>query len=154
VYDAVPGVDERRSASWARSWLARSGLEHVAGRVSDLVLATIRHAADPDDEVACALLDADLAILGASRAEYDAYSTAVRQEYSAVDDDAWRLGRSRVLSSLLERERLYLTAAGQDRWEAAARRNLARELDGLWRCGRKPPRSRSDAVNGPFLNSE
>jgi predicted metal-dependent HD superfamily phosphohydrolase len=128
VYDAVPGTDEQRSADWARSWLAQSNLTSVADRVSDLVLATIKHAADPDDAVACALLDADLAILGSTPQDYDTYAAAVRQEYSAVDDNAWRTGRSRVLSALLDRDRLYLTAAGHDRWEAPARHNLSREL--------------------------
>ncbi|GAA3436058.1 HD domain-containing protein [Kutzneria kofuensis] len=131
VYDAVPGTDEHRSADWARTWLTRSGLESAASRVSDLVLMTIKHAADPTDHVACALLDADLAILGSPAADYDAYASAVRQEYSAVPDDSWRTGRSRVLHSLLDRDRLFLTPAGRDRWEAAARRNLARELESL-----------------------
>ena len=131
VYDAVPGTDEHLSALWAQTWLLRSNLESVASRVSDLVLMTIKHSADPADSVACALLDADLAILGSSPADYDAYVSAVRQEYSAVDDAAWRTGRSRVLSSLLERDNLFLTSAGRDRWEAASRRNLARELESL-----------------------
>jgi predicted metal-dependent HD superfamily phosphohydrolase len=128
VYDAVPGTDEQRSADWARDWLAQSNLTSVADRVSDLVLATIKHTASADDPVACALLDADLAILAATPQDYDTYAAAVRQEYSAVDDDAWRTGRSRVLSSLLDRDRLYLTPAGHDRWEAQARHNLSREL--------------------------
>lgn len=127
VYDAVPGTDERRSAEWARSWLTRSNLAARADRVAELVLATISHTADPSDPVACALLDADLAILGSSPADYDAYAAAVRQEYSAVPDHSWRTGRSRVLASLLDRDRLYLTPTGRDRWEAQARRNLARE---------------------------
>jgi predicted metal-dependent HD superfamily phosphohydrolase len=131
VYDAVPGTDEQLSASWARDWLSRSGLEPYASRVSDLILMTIKHTADPSDHVACALLDADLAILGSSPEDYDAYAAAVRQEYSAVPDDAWRTGRSRVLSSLLERDDLFLTPAGRDRWEATARDNLARELRSL-----------------------
>ncbi|QUQ68520.1 HD domain-containing protein [Kutzneria sp. CA-103260] len=131
IYDAVPGTDEQRSADWARSWLAKSNLEAIADRVSDLVLATIKHTAAPSDAVACALLDADLAILGSSAADYDAYAAAVRQEYSAVTDEAWRSGRSSVLSSLLDRDWLYLTGNGRDRWEAAARRNLARELESL-----------------------
>jgi predicted metal-dependent HD superfamily phosphohydrolase len=120
VYDAVPGADEQRSADWARDWLGRSGLAHVA---------------DPGDSAACALLDADLAILGSSPADYDAYAAAVRQEYSAVADEAWRSGRSRVLSSLLERDNVFLTPAGRDRWEAQARRNLARELASLNKNG-------------------
>jgi predicted metal-dependent HD superfamily phosphohydrolase len=128
VYDAIPGTDEQLSASWAREWLGRSGLEPYASRVSDLILMTIKHSADPSDHVACALLDADLAILGSSVEDYDAYAAAVRQEYSAVPDEAWRTGRSRVLTSLLDRNQLYLTPAGRDRWEAQARRNLTREL--------------------------
>jgi predicted metal-dependent HD superfamily phosphohydrolase len=131
VYDAVPGTDEQRSADWAREWLGRSGLAAVADRVAELVLMTIKHAADPDDAVACALLDADLSVLGSSPIDYDAYAAAVRQEYSAVSDEAWRTGRSRVLGSLLERDKLFLTPAGRDRWEARARRNLARELTTL-----------------------
>jgi predicted metal-dependent HD superfamily phosphohydrolase len=131
VYDAVPGTDEQRSAAWAREWLTRSGLGSVADSVASLVFMTIKHAADPTDSVACALLDADLAILGSSVEDYDAYASAVRQEYSAVFNEAWRTGRSRVLAGLLERERLYLTDAGFDRWEAPARRNLARELESL-----------------------
>jgi predicted metal-dependent HD superfamily phosphohydrolase len=128
VYDAVPGTDEQRSADWAREWLGRSGLEPFADRVAELVLMTIKHAADPGDTVACALLDADLSILGSSPGDYDAYAAAVRREYSAVADQAWRMGRSRVLSSLLDREKLFLTPAGRDRWEKPARSNLAREL--------------------------
>jgi predicted metal-dependent HD superfamily phosphohydrolase len=128
VYDAVPGTDEHLSADWARSWLVKSDLSPIADRVADLVLATLTHTADPSDPVACALLDADLAILGSTVDDYDAYAAAVRQEYSAVPDHAWRTGRSRVLSGLLERNQLYLTPTGRDRWEAAARRNLAREL--------------------------
>jgi predicted metal-dependent HD superfamily phosphohydrolase len=131
VYDAVPGMDERRSAEWARSWLGRSQLASVADRVYDLVMATAEHEADPDDASACALLDADLAVLGSPAEEYDAYVSAVRQEYSAVTDDAWRTGRSGVLRSFLDRERIFLTSAGRDRWEAAARRNVARELGTL-----------------------
>jgi len=128
VYDAVPGTDEQLSASWAQEWLTRSGLAPHASRVADLILMTIKHSAYPTDHVACALLDADLAILGSSPKVYDAYAAAVRQEYSAVPDEAWRTGRSRVLNSLLERDRLYLTPAGRDRWEATARDNLVREL--------------------------
>ena len=131
VYDAMPGTDEQRSAEWARDWLARSQLAWIADRVSTLVLSTVKHTADPTDLVACALLDADLAVLGSPAADYDAYAAAVRQEYSAVSDNAWRTGRSRMLTSLLERDQLYLTPAGRDRWEAAARRNLTGELDTL-----------------------
>jgi predicted metal-dependent HD superfamily phosphohydrolase len=132
VYDARPGDDERRSASWARDWLTRAGVApvHVA-RAEELVLATTTHSAAPDDLTAWALLDADLAILGTDPSGYDRYRVAVRQEYAAVDEPAWRAGRAAVMSRLLSRDPLFQTAAARQRWEAAAKANITRELDSL-----------------------
>jgi predicted metal-dependent HD superfamily phosphohydrolase len=132
VYAARPGDDERRSAAWARDRLAGAGVaEAYVARVERLVLATLEHAAPPGDLTAAALLDADLAILGAGRRAYDRYRAAVRAEYAAYDDRAWRRGRARVMSALAERDPLYATAPGRDRWEAAAKANIARELASL-----------------------
>jgi predicted metal-dependent HD superfamily phosphohydrolase len=131
IYDGRPGEDERRSAAWAREWLTRAGVSepHVA-RVDALVLATLTHSAT-DDLTAHALLDADLAILGADPESYERYRAAVREEYAAYDDEAWRRGRASVLSDLLGREPLYTTVAARTRWEATAKANLGRELRAL-----------------------
>lgn len=133
VYDAVPGEDERRSAAWLRHWLTRAGVAepHVA-RAEGLVLATAGHRAPEDDEAATALLDADLAILGATPAEYVAYAIAVREEYAKYDDTAWAAGRAAVLENLLAHAPLYRSEAARSRWEAAARGNLTAELT-RWR---------------------
>jgi predicted metal-dependent HD superfamily phosphohydrolase len=132
VYDARPGDDERRSAAWARDWLTRAGVEAArVARVEELVLATMTHSAPPGDLAAWALLDADLAILGAEAAAYDRYRDAVREEFGSVDEPAWRAGRAAVMSGLLARDPLYGTATGRRRWEAAARANVARELGSL-----------------------
>jgi predicted metal-dependent HD superfamily phosphohydrolase len=139
VYDGHPGDDERRSASWARYWLARAGVgEAQTARVEELVLATTAHSAAPDDPAAWVLLDADLAILGADPLAYDRYRLAVREEYAALDEPAWRAGRTAVMSGLLARDPLYGTRAARRRWEAAARANIARELDSLRDA--EPPR--------------
>jgi predicted metal-dependent HD superfamily phosphohydrolase len=132
VYDGHPGDDERRSASWVRHWLARAGVgEAHTARVEELVLATTAHSASPADPAAWVLLDADLAILGADPHVYDRYRLAVREEYAALDEPAWRAGRTAVMSGLLARDPLYGTRAARRRWEAAARANIARELDSL-----------------------
>ncbi|HEX8870075.1 MAG TPA: hypothetical protein VF821_30715 [Lentzea sp.] len=128
IYDSKPGEDERASAAWARERLAGLPEEHIA-RVESLVLATITHSSD--DPLAHVLLDADLAILGSAPEHYDRYSQAVRQEYAQYDDSQWRTGRAKVLKSLLDRENLYVSAPARQRWDAAARSNLARELQTL-----------------------
>jgi predicted metal-dependent HD superfamily phosphohydrolase len=134
VYDAQPGADELASAAWARTWLTRSGVAPaVIDRVAELVLATTTHTAAPGDAGAAVLLDADLAILGATPDEYAGYVAAVRREYAAFSDDDWRTGRARVLAALAERERLYLTEPAHHRWERQARRNLGDERAGLAR---------------------
>ncbi|WP_086666939.1 HD domain-containing protein [Lentzea kentuckyensis] len=128
IYDGKPGEDERASAAWARERLHGLEEEHIA-RVESLVLATITHSSD--DPLAHVLLDADLAILGSEPEHYERYSQAVRQEYAQYDDETWRAGRTRVLKTLLDREDLYVSEPARQMWDAAARVNLARELQSL-----------------------
>jgi predicted metal-dependent HD superfamily phosphohydrolase len=76
---------------------------------------------------AAALLDADLAILGAPRERYTACAKAVREEYAKYPDDVWRDGRIAVLEGMLART-LYRSEAARTRWASAARANLTAEL--------------------------
>ncbi|WP_329049574.1 HD domain-containing protein [Amycolatopsis sp. NBC_01488] len=126
VYDAKPGDDERASAAWAREALAGVAEAHVE-RVEGLILATIKHVAPADDDIATALLDADLAILGAPKELYSTYTRGVREEYAKYPDDVWREGRIAVLEGMLARP-LYRSEAARARWASAAETNLAAEL--------------------------
>lgn len=132
VYDGRPGEDERASAMWAGEALLRAASPAtLVARVQQLVLVTADHVPPPGDDAAAVLTDADLAILGSAPEDYDAYAAGVRAEYAHLPDDDWRRGRAEVLRGLLTRDPLYATAAGRQRWEAAARANLDRELDAL-----------------------
>jgi predicted metal-dependent HD superfamily phosphohydrolase len=126
VYDAKPGEDERASARWAREALDGVDETHKK-RVEGLILATIQHDAPPDDRLATALLDADLAVLGAPAEDYAVYAQGVRQEYAKYPDDVWREGRIAVLERMLARP-LYRSEAARTRWATAAETNLAAEL--------------------------
>lgn len=130
VYDAKPGEDERASAEWAREALEGVAEAHVE-RVEGLILATIKHDAPADDLLATALLDADLAILGAPEEQYATYARGVREEYAKYPDDVWREGRIAVLEGMLARE-LYRSEAARTRWANAATANLTAELT-RWR---------------------
>ena len=128
IYEGKPGDDERASAAWARQRLAGLEEEQIT-RVESLVLATITHSSD--DRLAQVMLDADLAILGSEPEHYERYRQAVRQEYGQYDDETWRAGRTKVLKTLLDRQDLYVTEPARELWDAAARTNLARELQTL-----------------------
>ena len=132
VYERKPGEDEQASAAWARDRLRECGLaSQDVERVARAVLATVGHAAADDDPVVAVLLDADLAVLGGETKAYDRYVESVRAEYGDLDDAAWSSGRTVVLERLAERESIFLTSSGRARWEAAAKRNISRELGAL-----------------------
>lgn len=129
VHDGRPGNDEEASARLAEA--ALRGLGVARGRVESvarLVRLTATHEPAPDDCDGAVLVDADLSVLGGSPQEYATYAAAVRAEYAAVPDAAFRSGRTTILQRLLERDPLYLTPTARERWERAARRNVTAEL--------------------------
>lgn len=134
VYEGVAGDDEEASARLAEQQLASLGTPpEVAATVAAMVRATAGHtdASHALDGGTALVLDADLSILAAADSDYDRYVEQVRREYSHVPSDRFRLGRRAVVARLQARERLYLSPAGAARFEAAARRNLTRELERL-----------------------
>jgi predicted metal-dependent HD superfamily phosphohydrolase len=132
VYDPTASDNEEQSAAYADRWLARLRLPQALIRSVDaMILATKTHQAEDGD--AQVLIDADLAILGADREDYTRYASAIRQEYAWLSDEDYRAGRVRVLQGFLSRERLYLTEPMHRRYDAAARRNLAWEVERLRR---------------------
>jgi len=130
VYDPRAGDNEARSADWARRSLGELGVPHdVVEDVARLVLLTRQHqATDPAGRLLC---DVDLSILGRSPAEFDTYDRRVREEYAWVPQASYREARRAVLEGFLRRHPLYQTDHFRDRYEAAARANLARALAAL-----------------------
>lgn len=127
---APAGQDEADSAALARDVLTDPRLAvpaDVVDEVARLVLLTAAHDPAPHDAAGAVLSDADLEVLGRSPEAYARYVAAVRRDYAHVSDADWARGRGAVLDALLGAERLYRTAPGRARWEAAARRNLAAE---------------------------
>lgn len=134
VYEAGAGDNEARSAALAGEWLRTLGLSvGLRDEVTRLILLTATHQTEATDGNGAVLLDADLAVLGAPPAAYEAYARAIRREYAHVDDETYRTGRARVLRRFLARPALYYTHPMQAGYEAQARENLARELDRLTR---------------------
>ena len=129
---AGAGANEGASAVVAHDALSGLGVTLTAlGSVCRLICLTASHQPAPTDRAGAVLCDADLSILGADEDRYDAYVAAVRAEYAHLGDEAWRTGRRAVLRTFLDRPTIFHTHPGRDRWEAAARSNISRELESL-----------------------
>jgi predicted metal-dependent HD superfamily phosphohydrolase len=134
VYDPRAKDSEARSADLAAVLLSGLGVPaDTVARVERLVNATahLSSAEPPADPDAVVLLDADLAILGASDERYRRYAADIRKEYAFVPDADYRTGRAAVLRAFLARPRIYRLPVMFEEGEQRARANLAGELEGL-----------------------
>jgi predicted metal-dependent HD superfamily phosphohydrolase len=130
VYDSRARDNEKRSGELAVDLLGPIGVPASAvERVVQMIWAT-QHAGDgqPAARDARVLLDADLAILGASEERYARYARDIRKEYAWVPDAEYRAGRAAVLEHFLARPRIFLTDVMFDEGEERARANLRAEL--------------------------
>ena len=132
VYEGKAGADEEASAELAERVLPSVGVprDRVA-EVARLVRLTAGHDAEPGDADGAVLCDADLAVLGSDPEGYAAYAGAVRREYAAVPDEAFRAGRVAVLERLLALGPLYRTPTARRLWADRASANLTAELGRL-----------------------
>ena len=121
--------NEERSARLAERALPEAGVpQATTAEVARLVRLTATHAPEPGDANGAVLCDADLAVLATPADTYAAYTTAIREEYGFVPDDAYRTARTALLRQLLDRPRLFRTPYGEREWEGPTRRNLRAEL--------------------------
>ena len=128
IYDPRRHDNEAQSAAYATAVLSQFALSPaIIDDVARLIALTERHETAVTDTDGHILLDADLAVLAADPARYDAYAGAIRQEYAPAPEAAYRQGRAAVLQRLLARPLLYHLPAHAD-WEAPARLNLRREM--------------------------
>lgn len=134
VYDPRAKDNEMRSMEYMMRELSIAQVPDThLDRVRTLILTTQYHNNPSNDIDIQILLDADLAILGASPERYQRYKRCIRQEYAHVEDADYRQGRARVLQQFLDRPFIYHTPLMREIGEDAARLNLQGELDELRR---------------------
>lgn len=132
IYDTHAADNEEQSAVYAQNMLTRLALPVPTIQVvSQMILSTKTHTTETDQQDCRILLDADLAILGATVQQYDAYAQAIRQEYGWVPETAFKAGRAQVLQTFLQRVRIYQTEPMHTTLEVPARENISRELASL-----------------------
>lgn len=111
-------------------WLPDAGIDIQA--VVRLIELTARHGALQVGDVSpeqARFLDCDMAILAAPWDVFVAYDAGIAEEFSGVVPGwLFRWRRRAFLKRLLQAPRIYLSADGHARWDAAARDNLSRRL--------------------------
>lgn len=124
--------NEERSAQLAEAVLGKIGEpEELVREVARLVRLTERHTPEPGDRNGAVLCDADLAILGSDTETYARYREQIRAEYRRIPEPDFRTGRAAILRDLLAQPRIYRTEPAFERYEEAARANLAAEIAAL-----------------------
>ena len=132
-YRPGAGDNEEKSAEWARRILVDLGCHgSIADAVSSLIMATShkRNPATPDEEL---IIDIDLSILGQKPETFDRYEKGIRAEYSWLSYADYSEGRTKILSSFLNRRRIYFSDWFERKYGAQARNNLTRALAALKR---------------------
>ena len=131
VYKPISSKNELKSAEWAQSFLQAAGAEDSRiQRVYDHILAT-RHGEESLSGDAAVVVDVDLSILGRDPEAYDEFEQAIRREYKWVPWSVYRSKRAEILSSFLDRAKIYTTEHFRGQFEASARRNLERAIQAL-----------------------
>ncbi|AXH60196.1 HD domain-containing protein [Pseudomonas amygdali] len=132
VYNTHSHDNEHKSALLAAELLSSAKLTALSADVTELIMATT-HNSEPLAGDAALMVGVDLAILGSNPEAYRSYSAGVRREYSWLSEEAFRLGRIKLLKSFLNRVRIFEQPACFDLWERSARANIAGEIESLAR---------------------
>ena len=133
VYDSRAKDNERRSGELAVDLLGPLGVPATTiERIVSMIWSTAHTSGEApalrDTQV---LLDADLAILGASEERYARYAADIRKEYAWVPEADYRAGRAAVLTRFLAAPRIYLTQIMFEEGDQRARANMRAELASL-----------------------
>lgn len=124
IYDPRSRTNEEDSAALAGERLRSAGWRpEDVDRVQRIVLDTKAHR--PTALGAELVLDLDLMSLAAPWPEFARNTLRIRTEHAHIGETEFAAGRAMFFRSMLQRDRLFHSAFGQQ-WEAAARANLLR----------------------------
>lgn len=127
IYDPQASDNEEQSAKFMQKHcvgiLKRAELEKVAR----WIIATKKHLPTKEHDLKY-LLDIDLAILASSTQRFTEYEQQIQQEYAWVPPETYQVKRAEVLTKFYQKQPLFQTQYFQQRFEEAAKKNLATTL--------------------------
>lgn len=129
IYSVTAKDNEERSAALAVEHMQALNVPAtIIAPVEKCILAT-KHHEPAGDMIVDVFTDADMSILGREWPVYERYAQQVRKEYSIYPDLLYNPGRKKVLKGFLEMDRIFKTDYFYDKYEQAARQNIAKEID-------------------------
>ncbi|MGL5840027.1 MAG: HD domain-containing protein [Sphingorhabdus sp.] len=134
IYDPASKDNEELSAQLAETALAAYLPAPRLRMITGMIRATAMHQmidcnTDLQRSDMAHFLDMDLSILGADWQIFETYEHNIRKEYSIYPDALFWPGRARILQGFLNRDRLFFSEWGFNRFEAKARSNLMQSIE-------------------------
>jgi predicted metal-dependent HD superfamily phosphohydrolase len=131
IYNTLRQDNEGESALFAQNALRSLNVrEEKVMLCYSQILATKGHTVSTDNDTNL-FTDADLSILGKDEVTYQSYARQIRKEYAIYPALIYNPGRKKVLSHFLAMDRIFKTDHFYSKYEAAARKNMAGELQTL-----------------------
>lgn len=131
IYNTKSKTNEEDSADYAYDLSVEMNLHHkVSKKVYDFIKIT-KHDKEPQDLDSKLIIDIDLSILGKESEVFNQYEMNIRKEYSWVNEQDFKKGRSSILKQFLKRDTIYCTEYFRNMYEATARENLQRSIAAL-----------------------
>ncbi len=131
VYKPFSSTNELDSANWGSTFLQQNGAsKELLTKVHTLIMATL-HNVIPTDNDEKLIVDIDLSILGSSAETYNQFESWIRKEYKLVPILIYRKRRKEILTSFLERDRIYSHDYFYEKLESNARANITNAIQNL-----------------------
>lgn len=128
VYKINRTDNEAESADTARNRMSQISVpDFIISKTVLHILASKGHSVSDDNDTNL-FTDADLSVLGQSRAVYKKYRENVRKEYFIYPDNVYNPGRKRVLQHFLNMAQIYKTPYFYQKFETRARENIESEI--------------------------
>lgn len=136
VYDTQSKDNEEKSAAFMKKVLQdfdpKLYPDQFCNKIADMIMHTKHTLSTKYKPIAYQyMIDIDLSILGESEATFDAYDKDIREEYSWVPEEIYKVERKKILQSFLDRKCIYETETFRNLFEEQARKNLSKAIERL-----------------------
>ena len=131
-HDIIMCTEQNEHLSAERAYLDGMllGLPEDLLNIAYKCIIATKHDSIPVNSFEKIMIDVDLSILGQSESIYKDYTLNIRLEYSHIPASIFYPKRKEILSNFLNRSSIFTLDYFKDKYEKAARYNIASEING------------------------